>query len=216
MMDDPARQRRRAAWRVWVLGAMALGVAACDKNPVFRIGDRRVELPRFMLLPPPRPVPVPPEVITPPVVAAPPPGAATVASNQPPGDFGRAEPVPWSGSAAWNEYPPERNPPFAEAPSTLPPVQAGPGIFAEPLDDLPPSSPPRRAAAPAPADQSGGASAQLRRNPWIARFWSQLSGTQRSQVAGRLQLGQAEAAREWDRMGLGDRLRLLYGEGAGA
>jgi hypothetical protein len=211
MMDHPVRPRRGAAWHWLALGAIALGAAACDKNPVVRIGDRHVELPRFMLIPPPRPAPTPPAVVPPPAVAAAPPGAIAASPAPLPGDFGAAEPRSWRG-AAWDEHAPERDPVFPDAPAALPSTQPAPGITAEPLDD--PAPRPQRAAAP--ADRAGGDAAQLRRNPWIARFWSQLSGAQRSRVAGRLQLDQAAAAREWDRMGLGDRIRLLYAEGAGA
>jgi hypothetical protein len=72
---------------------------------------------------------------------------------------------------------------------------------------------------PVPTDPATRAAALLRQNPWLARFWSGLNAAQQSRVAQRLQAGNramppTEIAAAWDRMGLADRVSLVYGDGA--
>lgn len=100
-------------------------------------------------------------------------------------------------------------------------------VAMEPLPDpvpLPASqrtapSPPAREAVPAtlPAgpDDATRLRATLRRNPWLTRFWSELTAAQQGRVEQRLRRGEtpaAEAAGAWDSMGLADRARLVFGD----
>lgn len=66
-------------------------------------------------------------------------------------------------------------------------------------------------SVPAPVEGAGPPTteAALRRNPWLVRFWAELTPNQRRRVAGGLPRESAPEA--WDRMGLPDRARLLYG-----
>ncbi|WP_372620962.1 hypothetical protein [Falsiroseomonas sp.] len=138
-------------------------------------------------------------------------------------------------------FEPDRFPPMAPAPPlpSLPPQPApalpppdpatDPAILAEPLPSLPPAEPvpatgreaPPAATEAASADPALRTTALLRSNPWLTRFWSALSGAQQERVARRLQAGRApmlrtEIATAWDRMGLDERVRLIYGDGTGA
>jgi hypothetical protein len=77
--------------------------------------------------------------------------------------------------------------------------------LAEPLPPLPEPEPePVRAAPPSTAEV-------LRRNPWMTRFWSELTPAQQARVGRRLP---GDSAARWDGMGLPDRARLLGGSGA--
>lgn len=76
-----------------------------------------------------------------------------------------------------------------------------------------------RAAAPAPAppaslprDPAARMRTTLRQNPWVTRFWSELTPSQRGRVAARLG-DHADPAAAWDPMGLNDRIRLVFGSG---
>ncbi|HEV7268843.1 MAG TPA: hypothetical protein VGN83_28645 [Falsiroseomonas sp.] len=142
-------------------------------------------------------------------------------------------------------FEPNRFPPLAPAPPlpslppqpapALPPANfatdpaANPAILAEPLPSLPPAEPasatgreaPAATAEMAPADPALRTAALVRSNPWLTHFWSALSGAQQDRIARRLQAGRApmlrtEVATAWDRMGLGERVRLVYGDGTGA
>lgn len=60
----------------------------------------------------------------------------------------------------------------------------------------------------------------VRQNQWLTRFWMELRPDQQARVARRLRGGdvqlaseQAEPAATWDRTGLADRARLIFGNG---
>ena len=105
----------------------------------------------------------------------------------------------------------------AEGMADLPPLAARP----EPGTGLPPgwyvpdppAAPEVSAAPPVPLDPAARSAALLRQNPWIARFWSELTPVEQSRVtralARRGAAGPVPAA--WDPMGLADRLELLFG-----
>jgi hypothetical protein len=63
-----------------------------------------------------------------------------------------------------------------------------------------------------PPDPAVRRAALLRQNPWLSRFWSELTQPQQARVARRVTEGDPAAA--WDRMGLAERVRLIYGERA--
>jgi hypothetical protein len=115
-------------------------------------------------------------------------------------------------------------PPEPAAAPVQPPAQ--PWVFAEPLPPQQTAEPEQetgRDAAPEPAvtDPALRTAALLRRNAWLARFWSELTTEQQGRIAQRLQAGgnrlqRPEIAFAWDRMGLDERVRLIYGAGAGA
>lgn len=74
-----------------------------------------------------------------------------------------------------------------------------------------PPAPPRRAAAPSLAQR-------VRQEPWITRFWEQLTPAQRRRVLARLSAGdpppattQEQAAPLWDALGLPEREALVFG-----
>lgn len=87
-----------------------------------------------------------------------------------------------------------------------------------------------RAAAPRPdPGASTGADGEtrtrllVRQNPWVTRFWMELTPAQRARVERRLLRGgdvrlaseqQTEPANVWDPMGLSDRVNLVFGGGA--
>lgn len=89
-----------------------------------------------------------------------------------------------------------------------------------------------RAAAPRSPDPAAAAGADgeartrllVRQNPWVTRFWMELTPAQRARVERRLLRGtgdvrlaserQAEPANVWDPMGLSDRVGLVFGGGA--
>ena len=105
----------------------------------------------------------------------------------------------------------------AEGRDELPPLAARPesGTGLPPgwyVPD-PPTAPEVSAAQPLPLDPAARSAALLRQNPWIARFWSELTPVEQSRVtralARRGAAGPVPAA--WDPMGLADRLELLFG-----
>ncbi len=65
---------------------------------------------------------------------------------------------------------------------------------------------PVRAADPALRTQ-----ALLRQQPWVTRFWSELTTAQQARVGRRLP---GDSAARWDGMGLADRVALLFGTGS--
>lgn len=64
-----------------------------------------------------------------------------------------------------------------------------------------------------PVDPAARTAALLRQNPWISRFWSELTAAEQGRVlralARRGTAGPAPAS--WDPMGLADRVELLFG-----
>ncbi len=92
-----------------------------------------------------------------------------------------------------------------------------------PKSPPPPSAPEEQVATagrPAPpVDPAARRAALLRQNPWIAGFWGQLSTSQKGWATRRMQRGGAtldadSVAAAWDRMGLAERVTLLFGDGA--
>ena len=81
---------------------------------------------------------------------------------------------------------------------------------------------PRPNPAPAPvADAEARTRLLVRQNPWVTRFWMELTPAQQSRVERQLlrgnvrpASGQADAAAAWDPMGLADRVGLVFGRGA--
>ena len=77
-------------------------------------------------------------------------------------------------------------------------------------------------ASPAAADAESRTRLLIRQNPWLTRFWMELTPAQRARVERRLlrggdvrlASGQAEPAIVWDPMGLSDRVNLVFGGGA--
>jgi hypothetical protein len=122
---------------------------------------------------------------------------------------------------------------FGASPPPDPPVQTiapppEPVPFVEPgalpKDPLPPpieeaTLPEPPAPQAVPVDPAARRAALLRQNPWIAGFWGQLTPAQRAWATRRMQRGGATLSADgvavaWDRMGLAERVRLLFGEGA--
>jgi hypothetical protein len=73
------------------------------------------------------------------------------------------------------------------------------------------------------ADEEARARALVRQNPWLTRFWMELTPAQRARVERRLNHGgdvrlaaerQAGPEAVWDPMGLSDRASLVFGRGA--
>jgi hypothetical protein len=97
------------------------------------------------------------------------------------------------------------------APATNRNVQSGSSRAMEPRSNPSPSS---------GADAEARTRQLVRQNPWLTRFWMELTPAQRAQVERRLQRGnvrtaaeQGEPAATWDPMGLADRAALVFGGG---
>jgi len=84
---------------------------------------------------------------------------------------------------------------------------APPAVAEEPPVQPAAASPPPPPAAP--VDPAVRRAALIRQNPWVTRFWGELTSDQRGRVGRRLP---GDAASAWDRMGLAERVRLLFGE----
>ncbi|WP_203073166.1 hypothetical protein [Falsiroseomonas ponticola] len=100
------------------------------------------------------------------------------------------------------------------APAPTPPPEPPPAPEPEPVAIRPPEAEPapwfpepEPIPAPAPAIRT---QALLRQQPWLARFWSELTPAQQARVARRLP---GDSAARWDGMGLTDRVALLFGTG---
>ncbi len=135
-------------------------------------------------------------------------------------------------------FEPER---FRPPPEPLPQVQAEPltpsaidetgsDAAPQPAEERPPTlaRAPEPAAAPAPEPVPGAVPAQarqpdpavrraslLRQFPWLAQFWGELEPAQQGRVSRALRRAGATPPEEdparWDRMGLADRVRLVFG-----
>ncbi|WP_237216435.1 hypothetical protein [Falsiroseomonas oryziterrae] len=88
--------------------------------------------------------------------------------------------------------------PVEEAPPATVEEATAPSVVAQPL---PPPA--------APVDPALRRAALIRQYPWLTRFWGELTPDQRGRVARRLP---GDAASAWDRMGLAERVRLVFGE----
>ncbi len=73
-------------------------------------------------------------------------------------------------------------------------------------------------APPVGTDAEARTRLLVRQNPWLTRFWMELTPAQRARVERQLQRGnvrlaaeRAEPAATWDPMGLSDRARLVFG-----
>ena len=77
----------------------------------------------------------------------------------------------------------------------------------------PPAAPEEPVAPPPAPDPEARLASLLRQNPWLVRFWSELTPAEQSRVTRALsrggQAGPAPAA--WDPMGLRDRVELMFG-----
>jgi hypothetical protein len=77
----------------------------------------------------------------------------------------------------------------------------------------PPTAPEAPEPPPPPVDPAARLAGLLRQNPWLARFWSELTPAEQTRVtralARRGAPGVAPAA--WDPMGLQERVELLFG-----
>ncbi len=97
-----------------------------------------------------------------------------------------------------------------------------------PATDRPPQQSAARATEPRPdpGRPASGTDAEartrllVRQNPWLTRFWMELTPAQRARVERQLRRGdvrlaaeQAEPATVWDPMGLSDRVGLVFGRG---
>lgn len=105
----------------------------------------------------------------------------------------------------------------AEGMADVPPLTARP----EPGTGLPPgwyvpdppTAPETPAAPPASLDPAARIAVLLRQNPWIVRFWSELTPAEQGRVTRALSRRGAPglAPVAWDPMGLADRVELLFG-----
>ena len=75
-------------------------------------------------------------------------------------------------------------------------------------------------AAPQEADPEARTRLLVRQNPWLTRFWMELTPAQQSRVERQLRRGAvvlavegSEPAAAWDSMGLADRATLIFGRG---
>jgi hypothetical protein len=79
--------------------------------------------------------------------------------------------------------------------------------------------PPQQPEAAARVDPGVRRAALIRENPWLTQFWSELDPAEQARVtramrrAGRV-VGNGAVPPAWDRMGLGERVQLVYGDGA--
>ncbi len=122
---------------------------------------------------------------------------------------------------------PPRPAPLLPPPVAAPPAGASQGPAAAPIidpapaipRDVPPGPPAARPPAATPPDQVLRIRSLVQGNPWLARFWAELTPGQRLLVTQRLAAGAAARgagpAEAWDGMGLGDRALLVFGTGAG-
>lgn len=91
---------------------------------------------------------------------------------------------------------------------------AGPACAAGCAPRLAPAPPP-----PAPPPSPVGLPERVRREPWLTRFWEQLTPAQRNRVLARLRRAEppvtdaAAAAPVWDSLGLPERDALVFGAG---
>ena len=143
--------------------------------------------------------------------------------------------TPQPGSAFATEPPP----PYAtvadrgvQAPAPVVAMEPRPNPPTTAADaGAPPSRP--RAAEPRPETLAGAGSAApqaadpeartrllVRQNPWLTRFWMELTPAQQSRVERQLRRGDvalavenSEPAAAWDSMGLADRAALVFGRG---
>jgi hypothetical protein len=90
----------------------------------------------------------------------------------------------------------------------------GPIRAMEPRPNPPPAQPTQTAAAVEP---TAAVSTRLRRDPWLARFWEELTPAQQRRVAAAMQRrrgagGQAaDPGGSWDVLGLEERVALVSG-----
>jgi hypothetical protein len=123
----------------------------------------------------------------------PPPQAVQVMPQLP------ADPVPAPGAPpVWAEPVPQ--------PAPVIRTPEPPPIIAEPIPDPEPPRP--------QVDPEVRRNALIRQNPWLARFWGELTPAQQGRVSRaiiRSGRPQSEAAPSWDRMGLAERTSLVFG-----
>ena len=106
--------------------------------------------------------------------------------------------------------PPPPPPPIPVAAPVIEPGGLPPGWY---VPD-PPAEPEEPAAPPAvPPDPTVRLTSLLRQNPWLARFWSELTPAEQTRVTRALARGgrAGAAPATWDPMGLQDRVELVFG-----
>jgi hypothetical protein len=81
-----------------------------------------------------------------------------------------------------------------------------------------PAEPRPNPAPPSAADPESRTRLLVRQNPWVTRFWMELTPAQQARIERqlhrgnmRLAAGQGEPAAIWDPMGLSDRVGLVFG-----
>jgi cell division protein FtsN len=109
--------------------------------------------------------------------------------------------------------------PVATSPLQPEPIPE-PAVVAAPLPDPEPEpvreAVPERPAAPPRIPTT---EARLRESPWLSRFWTELTPDQQGRVTrafARRGALPANLAASWDPLGLRERVRLVYGNVAGA
>jgi hypothetical protein len=102
--------------------------------------------------------------------------------------------------------PPPAAPPEPEVQVKAPEPDPVPVAVAEPAPVAEAPRPPLADPAPEPLPPPVTTAEMLRRNPWMTRFWSELTANQQSRVSRRLP---TNAPARWDSMGLPDRARLF-------
>ena len=113
-----------------------------------------------------------------------------------------------------------------EPPAPSPQVVLQPAPVAQP--EPPPAAPaPSQDRAPVPPEPEPPArvdpavrrAALIRDNPWLAQFWAELNRAEQARVTRAMRrsgtvVGEGAIPSAWDRMGLTERVRLVYGNGS--
>jgi hypothetical protein len=110
------------------------------------------------------------------------------------------------------------------APATIEATTVQPGTI-EPTSVAPSASIETAALPPVPAaetqtrvDPAVRRASLIRDNPWLTQFWSELNRNEQGRVTRAMQrsgmvVGTGPIPEMWDRMGLTDRVRLVFGQG---
>ena len=180
------------AWDVALRGAFVLAlvlpaIAGCDAAREIDASMRRIDVLDRIFEPTPEPAP---QLVL-----------QVVPAQQPP-----PRPVPSPGLAKDPE----------PAPGNIERRALEPAAVAPPASIETAALPPVEAQArPDPAVRRA---ALIRDNPWLTQFWSELSPGEQARVTRAMQrsgtvVGTGPIPSSWDRMGLADRVRLVFGDG---
>jgi len=109
-------------------------------------------------------------------------------------------------------------PPAAPEPGLAKEPEPPPETLPETLHAAAPVSPPEP-EPPARVDPAVRRAALIRDNPWLAQFWAELNRAEQARVTRALRrsgtvVGEGAIPSAWDRMGLAERVRLVYGNGS--